>query len=71
MESNTVEVEEVNSRIVADLQECIVLDSKKKSASRVNIARGLQATKKSSKKTTKKVSLKGVKKSNKDIIVGA
>ena len=70
MESNTVQVEEVNSRIVADLQDCIVLDSKKKSATRVNIARGLQAKKKSSKKTTK-VSLKGVKKSNKDIIVRA
>ena len=70
MESNTVEVEEVNSRIVADLQECIVLDSKKKSATRVNLARGLQVKKKGSKKTTK-VSLKGVKKSNRNTIVGA
>ena len=69
MESNTVEVEDANAMIVADLQECIGSDSKR-SATRVNLARGLQANKKSSKKTTK-VSLKGVKKSNKDSIVPA
>ena len=53
----------VNTMIVSDLQECIGPDSK-------NESKSLQATKKSSKKTSK-VSLKGVKNSNKSSIVTA
>jgi hypothetical protein len=47
--------EEVHSQIIADLQQCIVapVSKKLKVDTRVNLARGLSATKKNSKKTPK------------------
>jgi hypothetical protein len=58
--------EEVQSKIIADLQQCIVgpVSKKLKADTRVNLARGFSATKKNSKKTPK-VSQKATKNNTK------